>query len=1660
MYSIRLFDHELKLIAALHGAESLSVRAAKNAAGNASYSYPGNADAVGDFQLARNAVVYRGDKPIFAGTITDRDASDNELRISLIGHADRLARMHTPVNWQGWNGMDLADLARDVLRKFRFRRWTTQADFLDAHAMQDVNLTIEPGSVMLGLEPHLGGQRFKAHGWIQFRIDLGPDAFPTGRIVRWSERAGDPTRITIQTRAANTAPDLDNTPWGPELTAVNVGNIAENEVTGVPVADGGQWVDIRVHLYTEDTESPDNQMEPSYYGRTPILDGLEIIWREPSEIEPGVIPASTGIFVRDGQWNRENHLKALRDECEEHGWQFRVRHDERGRKLYLDLAKTFGGDKSGDVLLRHGLNASVVTLRDSDAEYANVLHCWGAGTGIDRLYVMLRDEGAILERGGQEVEADVEFDTTDPQELEQLGQEELARRVAITSQFVVLAHDVDVDLNVGDTVKVADPRSGLVADAEITEYERRFEANGEEYRLALGGATLAGAVEQLMLAQRRRPRQTLAVRPTVPANVTVQGRPGEIRIWWTGRAEQFELEHTTSDDGTGWAPLATTSERYYEHTGLELGSTHWYRLRAVTAGRASDWVMFTGVAKDTIPPAAPTDFSMHGTLEGIGVQFTPPSDEDLAYVEVHLSKTANFVPAAEGDPGEWDGETYTLYDRLAAPTNVGRYDFEPGTTLYGRLVAVDTSGNRSTPTDELSATALEGVDLAPPAPPTLEGATGYVIDLGDGRLDMQVHVEFELPQGAVRALFERRELPNGQWREVGLATQSPFVDRSALQDGKSYEYRAKAESQFGVWSEQYSDTVTATVDGSSAAPGNVTGLTVDFTGRDLLVSWTPVVGAAEYLVQVLSGSTVRRQRYVSGTAFVYTFDQNAQDHGGSPSPQLTVKVWAVNALGNLSPQAAEATATNAPPEKPTVQLSSSLTQLRWEITSPLPPDWERTTITAGSFTTSGRLSNGVIDLKETGFADAATATVQVTLTDAFGQNSQAATETVTARYLTQDDMAGALFNIVPESTDLNGNPKPPTSGALEDLWDNNTSTGASWSSGPVRVTFKFPMMWFFDMVRLWSQTARAHYVEIRNQAGQWVQVTSQENAAAQAWTIRRFTNNRLYAAREVRITFPGSEAVDLRELKFWTVTLADEILAEVLRLTGSMEILNADGSVKLDAQGLKVAMTDGHKIDLTKDGLTMTPQGFQHPGMALTGYMMGFWDKNNVPSIGLGDVREMASQLGSDMEYGILIAQGEIRASQAVLEASLTDLGVTRDKLGPGSVDREKLSPGAVGEQQIQERGIGISRLGEQIQVPLLVKDNMNVLRMEDTSFVQIYSQTAGTWYDIGSALTFPKTDRSRGLLAEALKVVLNVQTRDSADRKAIRLRVNNQTVAEWPYGSFEDYSAYRIVAYVDARSLPADGQVTVQWQWRSSLSGRLIESTLRQVFQNDQLPLRWGAPQYTLEEGTPSGCFGGCQVSCQAACQVTCESGCEISCQSTCESACQTSCQQSCQSTCETTSQGGGGCIREGTPITIWDPDIQAYREVPVEQLQPGMILPGYNPETDTLEHGELIRLEDAKFSNRFLRIHTDNGPSVDVTYTQPFDVLADMGDGWRWYRLHAKFLKPGMKLVRPFEEGERRFSTITQVEHAREHMVHFWNPKVSNDRYLAAGYADWITK
>lgn len=172
----------------------------------------------------------------------------------------------------------------------------------------------------------------------------------------------------------------------------------------------------------------------------------------------------------------------------------------------------------------------------------------------------------------------------------------------------------------------------------------------------------------------------------------------------------------------------------------------------------------------------------------------------------------------------------------------------------------------------------------------------------------------------------------------------------------------------------------------------------------------------------------------------------------------------------------------------------------------------------------------------------------------------------------EEEIPAELFQIRPSSD------PPPTSGSLETLWDMDTSTGASWSSGPVTVTFEYPMQWFFDMVRLYTTTARAYYVEARTKEGTWTKVTGDHTSVANGYTVQRFAQNKMVVTDALRIVFPGSAAVNVRELKFWTITLADEILAQRLRLTGDMAIEGPDGGIRMDRQRISIRVNETDRI--------------------------------------------------------------------------------------------------------------------------------------------------------------------------------------------------------------------------------------------------------------------------------------------------------------------------------------------------------------------------------------------------------------------------------------------------------------------------------------------------
>jgi len=103
-------------------------------------------------------------------------------------------------------------------------------------------------------------------------------------------------------------------------------------------------------------------------------------------------------------------------------------------------------------------------------------------------------------------------------------------------------------------------------------------------------------------------------------------------------------------------------------------------------------------------------------------------------------------------------------------------------------------------------------------------------------------------------------------------------------------------------------------------------------------------------------------------------------------------------------------------------------------------------------------------------------------------------------------------------------------------------------------------------------------------------------------------------------------------------------------------------------------------------------------------------------------------------------------------------------------------------------------------------------------------------------------------------------------------------------------------------------------------------------------------------------------------------------------------------------TSQGGG-CWVEGTPVTVIDGD-HIY-DIPVEDLEPGMMMPWYDPVTDTLR-------ESACLSNQRTYTHTiyvaavEGGYTLEMTGEQPMDVLRPHYATGEivWHKIPARYI------------------------------------------------------
>ena len=410
---------------------------------------------------------------------------------------------------------------------------------------------------------------------------------------------------------------------------------------------------------------------------------------------------------------------------------------------------SFYTDHTDSVVLRHGDNARIQVLRDSDQEYANVLHCWGTGTGVNRLYLELRDEDAIAERAGEEIHADFETDAEDYVELQAQGEIELAKRSTIRAQYTVELLDPDLPyIGVGDRVTVVDPRTDTLIHTEVTDESRSLTASGEVVELGLGGGSLASPIENIIRTQGRKPRGTLHSRPKPPQNVRTKTLFDGIRLEWTSNADAWEIWHVKGEQEPSekdWDRLARVTSAEYDHLGLAFGEGHWYRIISVVGTRTSEPVIvFARAGKkiqeddiDQTPPEPPVLDTLTGQAADLG-----DSRYDIRVVVPFTTddRTRRVIfERREGTDGDWTevGEAHSSpwIDRHGLKTETTYYyraRAESGTGVLSSLsntqqVTIGTASVRPAMVTGL-AVDFEGSDLVVTWDP-VAGATSYRVEI-------------------------------------------------------------------------------------------------------------------------------------------------------------------------------------------------------------------------------------------------------------------------------------------------------------------------------------------------------------------------------------------------------------------------------------------------------------------------------------------------------------------------------------------------------------------------------------------------------------------------------------------------------------------------------------------------------------------------------------------------------------------------------------------------------------------------------------------------------------------------------------------------------------------------------------------------------------------
>jgi fibronectin type 3 domain-containing protein len=306
--------------------------------------------------------------------------------------------------------------------------------------------------------------------------------------------------------------------------------------------------------------------------------------------------------------------------------------------------------------------------------------------------------------------------------------------------------------------------------------------------------------------------------PLPPPSLAAEAEAESVIVDWTA-SDSADVENylvyrdtapiDSSAGPSGLTPLDSTAAEttVYTDTSSVPGTEYHYRVTATDEAKNESGFSeeATAVPENVTPPSVPSGLAAEADGRQVNLTWDANSESDLS--EYRLYRGTSPEPTTQVATIAAGTESYT------------DTDVSNGTTYYYRLTAVDTDGNESNFSNEVSATPEPGGGETPAAP------TGLAATAGDGEVSLSWDANSESDLSEYR--LYRGTSPEPTTQVATITEGNTTYDDPDVSNGTTYYYRLTAVDADGNES-NFSNEVSATPETGGGDPSEIAigGLTV------------------------------------------------------------------------------------------------------------------------------------------------------------------------------------------------------------------------------------------------------------------------------------------------------------------------------------------------------------------------------------------------------------------------------------------------------------------------------------------------------------------------------------------------------------------------------------------------------------------------------------------------------------------------------------------------------------------------------------------------------------------------------------------------------------------------------------------------------------------